>query len=106
MKKKIITISDMPFAPSGVGIQTKKFIETLLESGKYEVISVGGARKHDDYAPFITEKYGEDWKLIPVSGFGTKELIRGLVASQKPDLIWLMTDPRFFGWLIFFNHPT
>ena len=89
----------MPFSQSGVGIQTRLFIESLLETGKYEVISIGGASKHDDYTPFMTEKYKEKWKIFPVKGFGSKELIRSLITTQKPDLMWLMTDPRFFQWL-------
>ena len=45
-KIKILTISDMPLSPSGVGTQTKYVIESLLKTGKYQVISLGGAIKH------------------------------------------------------------
>jgi len=96
-KRKILTISDLPFSTSGVGIQTRLFIEGLLDSGSYEVVSIGGAIAHEDYNPFITEKYGHDWKLFPVKGFGSPELIRSLIKAEKPDFLWLMTDPRFFG---------
>tara|TARA_Y100001937_G_scaffold127994_1_gene201973 strand:- start:105 stop:1325 length:1221 start_codon:yes stop_codon:yes gene_type:complete len=89
----------MPFSSSGVGIQTRLFIESLLATGEYEVVSIGGSTHHKDYTPFITEKYKEDWKIFPVKGFGSKEMVRSLIATQKPDALWLMTDPRFFQWL-------
>ena len=44
-KIKILTISDHPLSPSGVGTQTKYFIAELLKTGKYQFISLGGALK-------------------------------------------------------------
>lgn len=98
-KMKIITIGDHPMSPSGVGTQTKYMIEYLLGTGKYEFISIGGAMKHQDYRPQKTEQYGEDWVILPVDGYGTQDLVRSLVRDHKPDAIWFMTDPRFYGWL-------
>ena len=57
-KIKILTISDMPLSPSGVGTQTKYVIESLLKTGKYQVISLGGAIKHPKYDPIETEECG------------------------------------------------
>ena len=52
MKKiKVLTLSDHPLSPSGVGSQTKYFIEALLKTGRYEFVSFGGAMKHQDYTP-------------------------------------------------------
>jgi hypothetical protein len=34
-KIKVLTISDHPLSPSGVGTQTKYVIEALLNSGKF-----------------------------------------------------------------------
>ena len=98
-KKTVITISDHPFSPSGVGTQTKHFIESMLETGEYRFLSLGGAIRHNDYTPSKTEKWGEDWVVVPVDGYGTKEFIRHLLATEKPDALWIMTDPRFWGWL-------
>ena len=30
---------------------------------------------------------------------GDPNIIRSLVRSEKPDILWFMTDPRFYGWL-------
>jgi len=100
MKKiKVLTLGDHPLSPSGVGTQTKYICEALLDSGKFEILSLGGAIKHNNYNPIKVEKYGEDWKIIPVDGYGTPEMIRSVVRTEKPDMMWIMTDPRFWGWL-------
>ena len=98
-KIKVLTLSDHPLSPSGVGSQTKYVCEALLSTGRYSIISFGGAIKHNDYTPKMVDPYGEDWKIVPVDGYGTPEMIRSVLRTEKPDLLWFMTDPRFFGWL-------
>jgi len=100
MKKiKIFTISDMPLSPSGVGTQTKNIVEAMLKTGKYKFISFGGAIKHPDYKPIKTEEYGDDWVIFPVDNYGNQEQLRSLIRQERPDILWFMTDPRFWGWL-------
>jgi len=98
-KIKVLTLGDHPLSPSGVGTQTKYFIEALLTSEKFTVISLGGAMKHNDYTPRYVEQFGQDWKIIPVDGYGTPDMIRSLLRNEKPDIMWIMTDPRFYTWL-------
>ena len=98
-KIKILTISDHPLSPSGVGTQTKYMIEALLKTGKFQVFSLAGAIKHNDYQMTKVEPYGEDWLIQPVDGYGNQEAIRSLIRTQKPDMLWFMTDPRFWEWL-------
>jgi len=98
-KIKILTLSDHPLSPSGVGIQTKNMIEAMLKTGKYQFISFGGAIKHRDYKPVTTEEWGNEWVIYPVDGYGNQDMIRSILRSEKPDIVWFMTDPRFFGWL-------
>ena len=94
-KITIFTISDHPLSPSGVGTQTKYVCEALLKSGKFQIISFGGAIKHDDYNPAKTEEWGEDWIIYPIDGYGNEEMIRSIVRNHNPDILWFMTDPRF-----------
>ena len=96
---KVLTLGDMPLSTSGVGNQTKYMIEALLKSGKFEVFSLGGAMKHPQYQLIKTEEWGDLWKILPVDQFGTKEMVRSVVWREKPDIVWFMTDPRFWGWL-------
>lgn len=60
---------------------------------------MGGAIKHPDYSPTKTEDYGDDWVIIPVDGYGNQEQIRQYLNSYKPDILYFMTDPRFYDWL-------
>lgn len=101
MKKKIIWISDHPMVPSGVGTQSRLVIEGLLETGNYKFICLGGAIRHPDYTPqkIYPEKYGDDWIVLPVDGYGNEKTIREVLMYEKPDAIVIFTDPRFFTWL-------
>ena len=98
-KIKVLTISDHPLSPSGVGTQTKYMIEALLNTGRYQVISLAGAVKHQNYEPQKTDQFGDDWLIFPVDGYGTEQAIRSILSQQKPDILWFMTDPRFYEWL-------
>ena len=100
-KKTIFVISDHPLAPSGVGTQTKHVIETLLSTGRYKFVCFGGAVKHPNYGPQkITGDWGDDdWVVYPVDGYGSAEMVRSVLWTEKPDLLWFMTDPRFYPWL-------
>ena len=98
-KITILTISDHPMSPSGVGTQTRYVFHELLKTGKYRVISLGGAIKHQDYRPQKTQEFGDDWLMIPVDGYGNQEIIRSVIRNYRPDILWFMTDPRFYTWL-------
>ena len=98
-KIKVLTISDHPFSPSGVGTQTRYVIEALIKTGKFEIMSLAGAIRHENYQPQRTDEWGDDLIVFPVDGYGDPESIRSIIRNQKPDILWFMTDPRFYGWL-------
>tara|TARA_R110000796_G_scaffold65503_3_gene151310 strand:+ start:3636 stop:4916 length:1281 start_codon:yes stop_codon:yes gene_type:complete len=98
-KKKILVLSDHPLSPSGVGTQTKYMIEALLKTGRYQFVCLGGAMKHENYNPQNVEPWGDDWRIFPVDGYGNHEIIRSVLQKERPDALWFMTDPRFYGWL-------
>ena len=98
-KIKILTISDHPLSPSGVGTQTRYILEHLLDTGKYSVVSMGGAVRHENYTPQKIEKYNDDWIIYPVDGYGDQNRVRSMIMAHKPDMLWFMTDPRFYGFL-------
>ena len=39
-KIKVLTLGDHPLSPSGVGTQSKNVFESLLKSGKFEILSL------------------------------------------------------------------
>ena len=45
------------------------------------------------------EKFGNDWVVQPVDGYGDPETIRSIMRTYRPDVLWFMTDPRFYPWL-------
>ena len=98
-KIKILTLGDHPLLPSGVGIQSRYIFEALLNSGKFQVVSLGGAVTHPSYDPSQTKEYGEDWTIFPVDGYGDKDRVRSILRYEKPDILWFMTDPRYWEWL-------
>jgi glycosyltransferase involved in cell wall biosynthesis len=95
-KHKILMLSDMQLCTSGVGTQSRWLINGLLSTGKYRFLCLGAAIKHQTY-DLVT--VNDDFKILPVDGFGTKELLRQLLVTEKPDCILLFTDPRFFIWV-------
>ena len=98
-KLKVFVISDHPYSPSGVGTQTRYMIEGLLDTGEYSFVCFGGAIKHTDYQPQKFDKYGDDLVVYPVDGYGSADAVRSIIRTEKPDMLWFMTDPRFFAWL-------
>ena len=92
-------MGDHPLLPSGVGTQSRYVFEALLDSGKFEILSLGGAIEHPSYDPQRTEKYKDLWTIMPVKGYGDTNTIRTHMLNYKPDIVWFMTDPRFYEWL-------
>lgn len=103
-KYTLITISDHPLAFSGVGKQTKFIIDHLIGTGKFRVISIAAALKHKDYKLQKVKEWGDDVIIIPCDGYGNPDLMRKLIASENPDALWIMTDPRFYDWLWNMEH--
>ena len=98
-KIKVLTIGDHPLLPSGVGTQSRYMIESLLKSDRFQVYSFAGAIQHPSHEPFSTEEWKQNWIIQPVDGYGNPDLLRQMLAEWKPDIVWFMTDPRFYEWL-------
>jgi glycosyltransferase involved in cell wall biosynthesis len=98
-KIKVLVISDHPYSPSGVGTQTRYMVESLLRTGDFSFTCLGGAVKHRDYSPQKFEEWGDDLVVYPVNGYGTQESVRSILRTERPDMLWFMTDPRFYSWL-------
>mgnify|MGYP003641370617 FL=1 len=95
----MLVISDHMFSPSGVGTQTRYMVESLLRTGDYKINYLGGAIKHESYQPTKTEEFGDDLVIYPVDGYGSQDIVRSILRTEKPDIVWFMTDPRFWAWL-------
>jgi glycosyltransferase involved in cell wall biosynthesis len=95
-KKKILVLSDHALSTSGVGTQTRHLINGLIKKGEWTFRQFGAAIKHSDYRTIVVN---DDFIIKPIDGFGSKEMLRVTLATEKPDLLLIFTDPRFFVWL-------
>ena len=97
-KKKVVMLSDHALSTSGVGTQSRHLINGLLDRypGEWTFRQFGAAIKHTDYE---TVQVNEDFIIKPIDGFGDQNLLRMTLAIEKPDILFIFTDPRFFIWL-------
>lgn len=95
-KKKILMLCDHPLSTSGVGTQARWLISGLVETGKYSFRVFGGAIKHSNY-DIVT--VNQDFIIKPTDGFGNPALLRHALATERPDVVLLFNDPRFFIWV-------
>jgi hypothetical protein len=95
---------------SGIATQSKEFVMGTLD--KYDWVQLGGAVKHPeqgkiiDMSEAIKTELGVDGylKIYPISGYGNPNLLREIIALEKPDAILHFTDPRFWIWLYNMEH--
>lgn len=89
-------LSDHPCSTSGVGTQARWLISSLINTGKYTFRCFGGAVKHDNYDTIVVN---EDFIVKPTDGFGDPTMLRQILATERPDVLLLFTDPRYFLWV-------
>lgn len=104
-RKKILLICDDLRAHSGVGTIAREIV--LNTCHHFNFVNLAGSVNHPeagkklDLSQHISEEMGEEASVIlyPNSGYGDANLLRQLIAIEKPDAIMLITDPRYFEWL-------
>ena len=110
-KKKILLLSDDLRMSSGVGTMSREFVVGTLD--RYDWVQIGGAIKHPEQGNVvdISEAVSKDYgvkdaylKIYPISGYGNDEILRSIMAIEKPDAILHYTDPRFWQWLYSMEH--
>jgi glycosyltransferase involved in cell wall biosynthesis len=110
-KKKILLLSDDLRMHSGVGVMSREIVMGTID--KFDWVQIGGAIDHPDKGKIVDmnqamadETGVEDayLKVFPVSGYGSPELVRQLIQTEKPDAILIYTDPRFWIWLYQMEH--
>ena len=105
-KKKILLLSDDLRMHSGIATVSKDIVMETIHH--YDWVQMAGAIKHPeegkifDMSPSIQKEFGVKdayLKIYPVSGYGNEDLLREVMAIEKPDAILHYTDPRFWIWL-------
>jgi glycosyltransferase involved in cell wall biosynthesis len=110
-KKKILLLSDDLRMHSGIGTMSRFFVQGTLD--KYDWVQIGGAIEHPDKGKIAdlsdamrTELNIPDayCKVYATNGYGDPNILREVMAMEKPDAILHFTDPRFWGWLYQMEH--
>lgn len=96
-KYKILLISDHAASCSGVGLMGRFLGEGLVKKGRWTIRQFGAAIKHADYNVM---SLSPDFVIKPIDGFGNPDLLRVTLVQEKPDVVMLFTDPRFYEYLI------
>lgn len=105
-RKKILLICDDIRAFSGVATVAKEIVMHTCQH--FNWINVAGAISHPDKGKKLDlsqeiQKLAEvndaSVFLYPVDGYGDTNVIRQIITLEKPDALFLITDPRYFMWL-------
>jgi glycosyltransferase involved in cell wall biosynthesis len=105
-RKKILLITDDIRVHSGVAQIGREIV--LHTCHKYNWVQLGGAINHPDkgkrfdLSEDTNKKRGIDDSsiiLYPQDGYGNPEVVREAIKHEKPDAIFLITDPRYFIFL-------
>jgi len=105
-RKKILLICDDIRVHSGVATVAREMV--LNTAQHFNWVQVAGAINHPDKGKKLdlsgdtnnnTGLTDASVAMYPTDGYGDANLIRQLIQMEKPDAIFLITDPRYFMWL-------
>lgn len=96
---KIMVLGDDFRLFSGVGTIMNRITKAFRRED-WDVVSIAAAVQHPDLTPLVDE-FGR--KLYPHNGYGDIHLVRQLIKQEKPDIMWIQTDPRYWVWLWSFS---
>jgi len=105
-RKKILLISDDIRVHSGVATVGREIVINTCHH--FNWVQISGAINHPEKGKRldlsqntneITGLTDSSVFLYPTDGYGDPNLIRHLIKTEKPDAIFLITDPRYFMWL-------
>ena len=105
-RKKILLICDDIRVHSGVATVAKEIV--IHTAQHFNWAQIAGAIKHPDkgkafdLSQNINQETGltdSSVKLYPTDGYGNQELVRQMIKVEKPDALFIITDPRYFDWL-------
>jgi glycosyltransferase involved in cell wall biosynthesis len=105
-RKKILLICDDIRVHSGVATIARELVLNTVQH--FNWVNVGGAINHPEQGKRLdlsvdtntnTGLTDSSVVLYPTNGYGDARLIRQLINMEKPDAIFLITDPRYFTWL-------
>ena len=105
-RKKILLLCDDIRLHSGVATMAREIVSNSAHH--YNWFQLGAALNHPDAGKVfdvskeINKKLkidDADVKIMSNNGYGNQQLVRNLIRREKPDGIFIFTDPRYWMWL-------
>ena len=105
-RKKILLLCDDIRMHSGVATMAREIV--IGTAHHFNWVNIGGAIQHPDegkgfdLSADVGKEAGiedAEVKIFATSGYGSQDLVRGIMKQEKPDAILLFTDPRYWTWL-------
>ncbi len=105
-RKKILLLTDDIRVHSGVAQIGREMVINTCH--RYNWCQMAGAVKHPDKGKVLdlSKEIGEHAKVkdpyvmsYPVDGYGNADLLNQIINREKPDALFLITDPRYFDWI-------
>jgi hypothetical protein len=105
-RKKILLICDDIRVHSGVATVAREMV--LNTAQHFNWVQVAGAINHPEKGKKLdisqdtnknTGLEDSDVQIYPIDGYGDPNFIRQIIKIEKPDAVFLITDPRYFMWL-------
>tara|TARA_R110002049_G_scaffold37730_1_gene118205 strand:- start:6 stop:1439 length:1434 start_codon:yes stop_codon:yes gene_type:complete len=105
-RKKILLLCDDMRTHSGIGTVAKEVV--LHTAHHFNWTQLGAAIDHPevgkrlDISQDTNQESGIDDAQVliyPSNGYGNPDILRQLIKQEKPDAIFIITDPRYWDWL-------
>jgi len=105
-RKKILLLCDDIRMTSGISTMAREIV--IGTAHRFNWVNVGGAINHPDQGKRFdlnvdtnTHAGINDASVIlyPISGYGDHQLVRHMIEMEKPDVLMIFTDPRYWIWL-------
>ena len=105
-RKKILLLCDDIRMHSGIATMAREIV--VGTAHHFNWLNVGAAINHPeagkgiDISAEVNNFAGIDdasVRVLPYNGYGDAMLIRSLIQQEKPDAIFIFTDPRYWVWL-------
>lgn len=105
-RKKILLMCDDIRYHSGVGNMAREI--AMNSAQHFNWVNIGAAASHPDQGKVldlsssvndITGLEDSNVRIYPNTGYGSPDLLRRIIELEKPDAIFIFTDPRYWVWL-------
>jgi len=117
-KKKILLLCDDLRFFSGISTMAKEMVLGIIH--KYDVVNIAGLLNHPEKGKVLdlsqatkeaaiandpSKNYDNVYlKLYCTDGYGNADILKEVIAIEKPDAIVHFTDPRYWFWLYQMEH--